>query len=162
MQEISFGVIKNVVFDEVAKTTAYIGAKNTLSDGKSAYDQMFVTDADRNMIERFYRESADMVTNLLKRFVKNVSVLSVGGNLDMGENYTLEVELSDRFDDNVTSSINSSMFSFFVNSMVAKWCEITANDKVKEYADTAAAALQDIKEKVFYKVAPTRVKPIKN
>ena len=45
-----------------------------------------------------------------------------------------------------------------VNSIIGKWCEITANDKVKEYADNAAALLLDIKDKAFFKKKPTRTK----
>ena len=63
-----------------------------------------------------------------------------------------------RFDYNLLSSINSSANSFLVNSIIGKWCEITANDKVKEYADNAAALLLDIKEKAFFKKKPTRTK----
>ena len=110
MADFTLTIKKSDVYEEVAKTTAYIGAKNKLEDGKSAFDQVFVTDADLTMIERFF------------------------------------------------NSINSSANSFLVNSIIGKWCEITANDKVKEYADNAAALLLDIKDKAFFKKKPTRTK----
>ncbi len=141
---------KSDVYEEVAKTTAYIGAKNKLEDGKSAFDQVFVTDADLTMIERFYNESVDALRNALKRFI-------VGESAEEGSTkWTLE--MPSRFDDNLLSSINSSANSFLVNSIIGKWCEITANDKVKEYADNAAALLLDIKDKAFFKKKPTRTK----
>ena len=136
------------VYEEVAKTTAYIGAKNKLEDGKSAFDQVFVTDADLTMIERFFNESLDALRNVLKRFISGGS--GVDGTI------TWQLEMPSRFDDNLLSSINSSANSFLVNSIIVKWCEITANDKVKEYADNAAALLLDIKEKAFFKKKPTR------
>ena len=138
------------VYEEVAKTTAYIGAKNKLEDGKSAFDQVFVTDADLTMIERFYNESVGALRNALKRFIAWESVE------DGSTRWTLE--MPGRFDDNLLSSINSSANSFLVNSIIGKWCEITANDKVKEYADNAAALLLDIKDKAFFKKKPTRTK----
>lgn len=141
---------KSDVYEEVAKTTAYIGAKNKLEDGKSAFDQVFVTDADLTMIERFYNESVDALRNVLKRFLTGESAE------DGSTKWTLE--MPSRFDDNLLSSINSSANSFLVNSIIGKWCEITANDKVKEYADNAAALLLDIKDKAFYKKKPTRTK----
>ena len=58
MADSTLTIKKIDVYEEVAKTTAYIGAKNKLEDGKSAFDQVFVTDADLAMIERFYNESA--------------------------------------------------------------------------------------------------------
>ena len=138
------------VYEEVAKTTAYIGAKNKLEDGKSAFDQVFVTDADLTMIERFFNESLDALRNVLKRFISGGS--GVDGTI------TWQLEMPSRFDDNLLESIKSSANSFLVNSIIGKWCEIAANDKVKEYADNAAALLLDIKEKAFFKKKPTRIK----
>lgn len=141
---------KSDVYEEVAKTTAYIGAKNKLEDGKSAFDQVFVTDADLTMIERFFNESLDALRNVLKRFISGGS--GVDGTI------TWQLEMPSRFDDNLLSSINSSANSYLVNSIIGKWCEITANDKVKEYVDNAAALLLDIKDKAFFKKKPTRTK----
>ena len=141
---------KSDVYEEVAKTTAYIGAKNKLEDGKSAFDQVFVTDADLTMIERFFNESLDALRNVLKRFISGGS--GVDGTI------TWQLEMPSRFDDNLLSSINSSANSFLVNSIIGKWCEITANDKVKEYVDNAAALLLDINDKAFFKKKPTRTK----
>ena len=141
---------KSDVYEEVAKTTAYIGAKNKLEDGKSAFDQVFVTDADLTMIERFFNESLDALRNVLKRFISGGS--GVDGTI------TWQLEMPSRFDDNLLESINSSSNSFLVNSIIGKWCEITANDKVKVYADNAAALLLDIKDKAFFKKKPKRTK----
>ena len=150
MADLVITIKKSDVYEEVAKTTAYIGAKNKLEDGKSAFDQVFVTDADMTMIDRFFNESLDALRNVLKRFISGGS--GAGGTI------TWQLEMPSRFDDNLLESIKSSSNSFLVNSIIGKWCEITANDKVKEYADNAAALLLDIKEKAFFKKKPTRKK----
>lgn len=150
MANFTLTITKSEIYEEVAKTTAYIGAKNKLEDGKSAFDQVFVTDADLTMIERFFNESLDALRNVLKRFISGGSV--VDGTI------TWQLEMPSRFDDNILESINSSANSFLVNSIIGKWCEITANDKVKEYADNAAALLLDINDKAFFKKKPTRTK----
>jgi hypothetical protein len=150
MADSTLTIKKSDVYEEVAKTTAYIGAKNKLEDGKSAFDQVFVTDADLTMIERFFNESLDALRNVLKRFIS--------GGSEVDGTITWQLEMPSRFDDNILSSINSSANSFLVNRIIGKWCEITANDKVKEYADNAAALLLDIKDKAFFKKKPTRTK----
>lgn len=150
MANITLTITKSNIYEEVAKTTAYIGAKNKLEDGKSAFDQVFVTDADLTMIERFFNESLDALRNVLKRFISGGS--GVDGTI------TWQLEMPSRFDNNLLESIKSSVNSFLVNSIIGKWCEITANDKVKEYADNAAALLLDIKDKAFFKKKPTRTK----
>lgn len=150
MADFTLTIKKSDIYEEVAKTTAYIGKKTTVEDGKSAFDQIFVTEADLAMIERFFNESLDALRNVLKRFI------SGGSGVD--ETITWNLDMPSRFDENLLSSIKSSANSFMVNSIIGKWCEITANDKVKEYADNAAALLLDIKEKAFYKKKPTRTK----
>ena len=150
MADFTLTIKKSDIYEEVAKTTAYIGKKTTVEDGKSAFDQIFVTEADLAMIERFFNESLDALRNVLKRFISGDSV--VNGTI------TWNLDMPSRFDENLLSSINSSANSFMVNSIIGKWCEITANDKVKEYADNAAALLLDIKDKAFYKKKPTRTK----
>lgn len=150
MADSTLTIKKSDVYEEVAKTTAYIGAKNKLEDGKSAFDQVFVTDADLTMIEQFFNESLDALRNVLKRFIS--------GGSEVDGTITWQLEMPSRFDDNLLSSINSSANSFLVNRIIGKWCEITANDKVKEYADNAAALLLDIKDKAFFKKKPTRTK----
>ena len=150
MADSTLTIKKSDVYEEVAKTTAYIGAKNKLEDGKSAFDQVFVTDADLTMIERFFNESLDALRNVLKRFIS--------GGSEVDGTITWQLEMPSRFDDNQLSPINSSANSFLVNRIIGKWCEITANDKVKEYADNAAALLLDIKDKAFFKKKPTRTK----
>lgn len=153
MKELLVTISKSSVYEEVAKTTAYIGAKSKLEDGKTAFDQIFVTDADLSMIERFYRESVDTLKNVLKRFISGIN--------DEDDGLTLTLEMPDRFDENMGNSINSSSTSFLVDSIIGKWCEITANEKVKEYTDNAMALLQDIKDKVFYRSKPIRIAPNK-
>ena len=148
MANFTLTITKSDIYEEVAKTTAYIGGKNLDKNGKSLYDQVFVTDADLAMIERFFNDSLDSLRNVLKRFISGGS--GVDGTI------TWELEMPSRFDENLLSSINSSANSFMVNSIIGKWCEITANDKVKEYADNAAALLLDIKDKAFYKKKPIR------
>lgn len=150
MADFTLTIKKNDIYEEVAKTTAYIGKKTTVEDGKSAFDQIFVTEADLVMIERFFKESLDALRNVLKRFI------SGGSGVDGTINW--ELEMPSRFDGNLLCSINSSANSFLVNSIIGKWCEIAANDKAKEYADNAAALLLDIKDKAFYKKKPTRTK----
>lgn len=150
MADFTLTIKKNDIYEEVAKTTAYIGKKATVDDGKSAFDQIFVTEADLSMIERFFNESLDALRNVLKRFI------SGGSGVDGTINW--ELEMPSRFDGNLLDSINSSANSFLVNSIIWKWCEIAANEKAKEYSDNSAALLLDIKDKAFFKKKPTRTK----
>lgn len=150
MKNINITVSKDDVLEEVGRTTAYIGSKK-VENKKEEYERISTTEADGGMLERFWMESCDALVNLLRRFVASIS-----SSASEGKNFELTLSMSDRFDTNLVSSINSSAFSFFVNSIIAKWSEITNKQESSEYANNATAMLQDIKTKVFTKVKPTR------
>lgn len=149
---VSISIGKADVLDEVAKTSAYIGSKK-VEQKEGAYDRIFVTTEDRQMLERFYSEGRNALTNLLKRFI-------VGASNDSSDGYSVVLTMSSRFDEAITDSMKGSMTSFLVNYIIGKWCEIANKDDAKTYADTAAALLEDVKEKVFYKVKPSRKSPV--
>ena len=144
MADLTISIKKSDVYEEVAKTTAYIGAKNKLEDGKSAFDQVFVTDADLAMIERFYNESVDTLMNLLKKFVEEIN--------DEDGNINWKLTLSSRFDIKMEPSIIRSATSYLVNSIIGKWCEITAY-KCKyrvRHASSFTNFVQDMHEATWY------------
>ena len=62
--EITLKVNKEAVYDEVAKTTEYTGAK---MDDEHAYEVISTTDEDKAMLERFWNECKNMVCNSLKK-----------------------------------------------------------------------------------------------
>ena len=65
--EIELNVKKNEVLEEVAKTSSYSGSKMTEDEG--AYERIFTTDADREMLERFWSESQVAVCEAMKKFL---------------------------------------------------------------------------------------------
>ncbi len=155
MKEITITVNKANVYDEVAKTTAYIGAKSV--DDVSAYERVFTTDADREMLERFWAEACNMATTQLKRFVVQVSDNPQRHGVDLAANYEVILKLSELFDDTaLADSISSSMFNFFVASIVGKWCALAAKAEAESYALEAAGLMKEVIQKAYHRSRPTR------
>lgn len=152
MIEISIDIIKANVYDEVAKTTSYTGAKMD-GDG-SAYERIFTTDEDQQMLERFWDEAANAVTEQLKPFIK-----SLLGTKDNVIGYYATLSLSSAFDETLSDSIESGLFSFFVNAIVSKWYKFTNKGEADAYATDAAGMMDDVMRKVYYRKKPQRVKP---
>lgn len=141
-----FQITKNETFQEIAKTTSYAGAK--MKGDVSAYDRIFTTDEDKEMLERFWNESKNTVANKLKKvFVAETDYNGI---------YTLELDLSNSFDENLIESMHRSLFSFFVLNITAKWYTLTNKEEVERYAATAASSLEDFLHKAFYKKKPVR------
>lgn len=62
--EVTLTICKESVYDEVAKTTEYTGAK---MDDEHAYEVISTTEEDKTMLERFWNECKNMVCNSLKK-----------------------------------------------------------------------------------------------
>ena len=86
MNNITLTVNKAYVYDEVAKTTAYTGAK--MKDDADAYDRIFTTDEDRMMLERFWVEACNGATEEFKQFIVNVSDQPESHGVELDKNYT--------------------------------------------------------------------------
>ena len=157
MIEVTLTVGKTMVYDEVAKTTSYTGAKMQGDD--TAYDRIFTTDSDRSMLERFWTEACNAATEQLKQFIVEVSDNGEGITADLSRNYVVRLELSSSYDANLTESVQASLFSFFVSAIVSKWYKFTNKGEAEGYAADAVGMMNDVMGKIFHRKKPRRVVP---
>lgn len=145
MIDITLTVNKEKVYEEVAQTTSYTGAK---MEDEHAYDRIFTTDEDKSMLERFWNESKNTVCNSLKKILLN--------EIEASGEYQLSLGVSSLFDEALTESMNRSLFSFFVMSITAKWYTFTNKEEATGYATEAAIYMEDVMRKAFFKKRPIR------
>lgn len=159
MIEITIKAIKADVLNEVARTTAYEGKK---ASDEGAYERIFTTEEDRSMLQRFWDEAASSMTESLKRFVTSVddsyTTSDDGGTSETLPAYVANLALSSSYDTALTSSVETSLFSYFVNAIVSKWNNFVKKDGVQRYEEEANNNMTDILSKIFYKKRPTRIK----
>lgn len=158
MIDVTLTVSKANVYNEVAKTTSYTGAKMQGDD--SAYKRIFTTEEDRMMLERFWVEACNAATEQFKPFLKSVSEQSEGEDVELEQDYDVELELSSSFDTSLEGSIATSLFSFFVALIVSKWYKFTNKGEAESYGVDAAAMMEDVMKKIYFKKKPKRVAPI--
>lgn len=152
MKSVVIDITKQDVYEEVAKTTAYTGARMQGDDG--AYDRIFTKDSDMEMLERFWSEACSAATEQLKNFVTEVSGEAAGSAA-----YHLKLELSSSYDDSLTAGMKASLTSYLVLMIVSRWSRITNRTDSESYATDAAGAMDDVMKKVYYRKKPTRTKP---
>lgn len=153
----SFTVHKAKVYTEVAKTTSYGGAKKTL-DG-SSYETVFTKDEDRIMLERFWNEAANAVTDIFKPFIVKVSSAEQAHDVDLGQDYVAELSMPGSFDTTLVDSIQSSLFSFFTDFIVSRWYKFADKEDAQTFESDAAMMLEDVKAKIYFRKKPKRIIP---
>lgn len=152
---ITLTVNKANVYTEVAKTTSYAGAKD-MGEG-DAYNRIFTTDEDRMFLERFWAEAANVATRQLSQFLIRVSSHPESHGVDLTNNYEVELRLSSLFDTNLVNSIESSLFSYFVMTIVGKWYKYSNKPEADSALSEATGLLEDVVQKVYHRKRPTRV-----
>lgn len=153
--EIILDVKKLLVYDEVAKTSSYTGAKMAGDD--AAYDRIFTTDEDRLMLERFWLEAAGGATEKMKPFIVSVAPQPVSQRVDLTRDYTVRLKVSVDFEPALRESTETSLYDYFVNFIVSRWYKFTCKEEIGSYATDAVAALEDVLRKLYYKKKPTRI-----
>lgn len=158
MNSISLSVNKANVYDEVAKTTSYAGQK--LMDGDAtAYERIFTTDEDRLLLERFWVETCNAVTEQFKPFITSIDAQPISHGVDLTRNYNVTLELSSVFDVSLTEAIETSLFSFFVASIVSKWYALANKSETEAMVAEAVGILDSVMKKIYYRKKPTRIIP---
>ena len=157
MNIVTLKINKANVYDEIAKTTSYIGAK--MKGDEEAYARVFTTDEDRMMLERFWVESCNFATEQFKPFIVSVNEQPTSHGVELGNDYEVTLELSMSFDTSLKGSMETSLFSFFVLSIISKWNKFTNKEESAGNAEDALSAMKDVKSKMYYRKKPKRVIP---
>jgi hypothetical protein len=145
--DIELRINKQNVYTEVAKTTSYTGAKMTDED---AYDRIFTTAEDAEMLDKFWSESKIAICGNLAKLLHAED--------ETNGTWRLILNVSSAFDSNLRDSMEQSLFSFFVANITAKWYVFTNREDVTTYVNEAVAYVDDIKKKAYNKKKPIRPK----
>lgn len=149
MQEIKIIVKKDAVFEEVAKTSAYIGGKNVDNNGNSLFDQVFVTEEDREMLERFWQDALNSIS-----FVMGDILIST--DVDTDGDYTVRLKMTDNFPESQIPGLQSTVTNYVVNAMVAEWSNLVAKTEADIYSAQATALLSQTRNAIYTRCRPTR------
>ena len=147
MADITIQIDKQEVYEEVSKVTAYIGGKNVDANGKTLYDQVFVTDADKEMIDSFFSSATSNVATALEHTLKDMVTNDVSFNLTL--------RMPGNFRTTMEKPLTESIIEYIENSIVAAWCDITKKDE-ESYATNASALLQQINAMQYLRQRPKR------
>lgn len=146
--EITLSIKQSDVFREVAQTTSYTGAK--MDDDANAYERITTVDEDQTELKRFWDESrAEVAQAFLRMLVSE-------GMAQDDDTYNLVLNVSVAFDSALQPGMELGLFSYFVQSITAKWYVFTNKKEAGEFASVGKKILDDVKEKAYFKKKPVR------
>lgn len=146
METITLQVLKQEVYDEVAKATDYTGSKLPQSDD-DARDRILIADDDLVNLGRFWDESV-LATN------ENFKTLLVSSH-NSDRAYQVSLEVSKSFDKQLTGSVESTLRSFFIASIIGQWFKFANKNEAADYFSQAAELLETADRLLYSRKKPT-------
>lgn len=147
METITLSVDKSAVYEEVAKATDYTGSKMT--EDEDARDRILSTDEDLKTFSRFWEEAAAVAQDRMKR-------IYISGSAPREDTYTMTLEVSKAFNKELVPSIEVSLRSYFILSILGKWYKFTNKREVSDCFTEAGEMIEDVMRKLYTRMAPRR------
>lgn len=183
METITIQIFQDDVYEEVAKATDYTGSK--LIDGdEGARDRILAADDDLAELSRFWEESVSATNENLKEMLVSgrtklinltaivdplpkpgISTHSENANalppvqppVTLGKTgYEAVIEVSKSFDKVLTASVQSTLRSFFIASIIGQWFKFANKGEAKDYFVQAADMMETAERLLYSRRKPTR------
>lgn len=146
MSTVIIKISKTDVFNDVAKTASYTGAKMVGDD--DAYERISITDQNVELFNSYWNVAVSLLCDNLKEMIQTITHTADG--------LTISLNVSTSFDISLVSSINLSIKAFFVEIILGKWFEITNKQEFQARYNSGVEMLTDALRKLYYRKAPTR------
>lgn len=184
METITIQIFQDDVYEEVAKATDYTGSK--LIDGdEGARDRILAADDDLAELSRFWEESVlatnenlkEMLVSGRTKLISTIAVIdpvptppiistqSENANavspvlppVTLGKTgYEAVIEVSKSFDKVLTASVQSTLRSFFIASIIGQWFKFANKGEAKDYFTQAADMMETAERLLYSRRKPTR------
>lgn len=136
----------SAVLEEVAQTTGYTGSK--MDADANAYERIATVDEDHSELMRFWNESRSEVA---KAFIR----MLVSEGMSDSDTYQLSLRVPSSFDTSLLPSMRVGLFSYFVQSITARWFGYTNKGESDIYVARSLTLLDELRRKAFYKRVPS-------
>lgn len=178
METITIQIFQDDVYEEVAKATDYTGSK--LIDGdEGARDRILAADDDLAELGRFWEESAAAANESLKEMLVSGVTRSIppaatpiqpeirlagpeGGAPPVVQptmarkGYEAVIEVSKAFDKVLAASVQSTLRSYFIASIIGQWFKFANKGEAKDYFAQAADMMEAAERLLYSRRKPTR------
>ena len=151
METITIQIFQDDVYEEVAKATDYTGSK--LIDGdEGARDRILAADDDLAELSRFWEESVLATNENLKEMLVSGQTKEILGKIG----YEAVIEVSRSFDKVLTASVQSTLRSFFIASIIGQWFKFVNKGESMDYFTQAVDMMETAERLLYSRKKPTR------
>lgn len=125
--KVNFNIDKAKVYEEVAKSTAYVGALN------DAYEKISTVDANEEILSSF----AEVAMNDI--------LCALGAYKPVANELSIEVEMPETFDTTKKEIITRLILEYIVSVIIWKWLYLVFPEKAVMWEQKAEVAMRKMK-----------------
>ena len=120
------------------------GVKSDDSDSGALFERVATVEEDADLFARYWRDACAIVAERLKQFV---------GRRVWREELSLNLEVSGAFDDSLSPSVETAVFSVIAAPLSARWFRLSMKEKAEEWEEEASRLLAEIERMLFHRRA---------
>ena len=151
MKQLTIEIPKETVFEEVARTTAYLGAKGALAAASGEiYDRVATDEADSPLLGAYLDEAVASLVQRLKGMVMALNVTP--------ERVRVTFALSGSYDDAMTPVVEQGFTAYLTAAVTADWLRMADPAKEARWREEALAKADALTGAIYFRKAPCRRK----
>lgn len=154
METITVRIRQREVYEEVAKATDYTGTKMADADS-TARDRILAVDDDLAELGRFWDEAVLSANESLKEMLQSGETRERDGDTE----YEAVLEVSLSFDKTLKGSVESTLRSFFIASIIGQWFKFANKGEASDYFVQAGEFMQAAERLLYSRRKPTVPRP---
>lgn len=142
--EISVGIDKRAVYDEVIKITGYAAYKGSTGDEAAdsiTYERIAANELNDELFDRYFNEATSDVLKEARMYLKTQPAYEKEGK--KGLYVTLSMPTA--WDDSHKDGINTMIQNYYIDHIVSKWMRLTKHEEEKKYTEDSVVELSNIR-----------------
>lgn len=148
MKTFKIDIIRSDIDKHLSNITAYTGVKRCTGASIEDIDRISTAEEDTVLLDRYWVNAANVLAEQVKGFIASLSV--------SGEALSVELHLSDSFDDSLFPTVSEGMASFMTAYMAKSWFAIACPDKADEWSRESSRLLAEISRSLYHRRRPSR------
>ena len=153
MKQIKLYVMAASLYNEVERTTAYLGAKQaTAEDAGRHFDRVAAVADDRPMLRLYSTEALSALAEKLKGIVAAIATDPEEGSGEL----SLTLNLSESYDPCLTPSAQAGFRAYMSAAVIARWLRLVNPEKEGVWQGEAQRLLTEITATLYHRNPPKR------
>lgn len=136
------------IYEEVSKATSYTGAKQTDAEGNSAYNKIWASESEYDILREYLKEACSKLSYILSEWMTE--------DKSNDELYEIELRFAKNFNYSLIETLKETIKNYLFTYVLAKWYMITNKESAESTMIESAGYIKQIENIMNTRKRPQR------